>query len=141
MIYYAKIEKQKDGNYLVEFPELPGCVTEGKNKEDALKNAKEALDGWLAANCDRDLKIPSPTKRKGPPYFAVEVDLNIAFAVSLRLARAHLGLTQAQTAKKLGISQQAYAKLESPKKTNPSLSTLKKIAESLDISVDLKLVS
>lgn len=140
MIYFAKLGKQKNGSYLVEFPELPGCLTEGKNKADALENAKEALDGWLAANCDRDLNIHVPVGRKGSAYHAVEVDLNIAFAVKLRLVRAHLGITQAEAAKKLKISQQAYAKLESPKTTNPSLSTIKKIAGSLQVSV-LKLVS
>jgi predicted RNase H-like HicB family nuclease/DNA-binding XRE family transcriptional regulator len=140
MIYFAKLGKQKDGSYLVEFPELPGCLTEGKNKSEALANAKEALDGWLAANCDRDLNIHAPVSRKGSHYHAIEVDLNIAFAVKLRLLRAHLGLTQSAAAKKLRISQQAYAKLESPRTSNPSLSTIKKIADSLQVSV-LKLVS
>ncbi len=139
MIYFAKVGKQKDGSYLVEFPELPGCLTEGKSKADALENAKEALDGWLAANCDRDLSIHAPVNRKGSAYHPVEVDLNIAFAVKLRLVRAHLGMTQTEAAKKLKISQQAYAKLESPRTANPSLSTIKKIAESLQVSV-LKLV-
>lgn len=45
-----------------------------------------------------------------------------------------------RSGKKAEISQQAYAKLESPKTANPSLSTIKKIAESLEVSV-LKLVS
>jgi DNA-binding XRE family transcriptional regulator len=129
MIYFAKLGKQKDGSYLVEFPELPGCLTEGKNKSEA-----------LAANCDRDLNIHAPVSRKGSHYHAIEVDLNIAFAVKLRLLRAHLGLTQSAAAKKLRISQQAYAKLESPRTSNPSLSTIKKIADSLQVSV-LKLVS
>src|SRR5436190_14047316 len=98
MIYFARLGKQKDGTYLVEFPELPGCFTEAKNKVEALENAKEALDGWLAANCDRNLKIHSPVQRKGNSYHPVEVDLNIAFAVQLRLLRAHMGVTQAEAA-------------------------------------------
>jgi antitoxin HicB len=140
MIYYAKLSKQKEG-YLVEFPELPGCLTEGKTKESALKNAKEALNGWLAAHCDRDLAIALPTKRTGKNFAAVEVDLSVAFAISLRRSRAQHGLTQTQAAKKLGISQQAYAKLESAHTTNPSLSTIQKISKFLDLTVDFKIAS
>lgn len=140
MIYYAKMKKQS-GGWLVDFPELPGCATEGSSREEALFNAHEALNGWLAANCDRDLKIPAPVSRKGIAFQPVNVDLPVAFAIRLRSLRAHKGLTQAQAAKRLGISQQGYAKLESPTKTNPSLTTLQKISEALGIEVDVRLVS
>ena len=140
MIYYAKLSKQKEG-YLIEFTELPGCLTEGKTKESALKNAKEALNGWLAANCDRNLTIVLPVKRKGKSYSPIEVDLGVAFAISLRRSRAKDGLTQTQAAKKLGISQQAYAKLESAHTTNPSLSTIQKLTKFLDFTVDFKIAS
>lgn len=140
MIYFAKLTKQKDGSYLVEFPELPGCLTEGRNKAEALRYAKEALDGWLEVNCDRNLNFHGPIRRKGPAFYPIEVDLNIAFSVQLRLLRAALGVTQAEAAKKLKISQQAYAKLESARTANPSLSTIKKIAALLQVSV-LRLVS
>jgi len=141
MIYYAKLSKQKEGGFLVEFTELPGCLTEGKTKEAALKNAKEALNGWLAANCDRDLSIAPPAKRRGKNYSPVEVDLGVAFAISLRRSRAKYGLTQSQAAKKLGISQQAYAKLESAHTANPSLSTIQKLTKFLDFTVDFKIAS
>lgn len=140
MVYFAKVKKQKDSSYLVEFPELPGCLTEGRNKVEALKNAKEALDGWLEVNCNHNLNIQAPVRRKGSAFYPIEVDLNIAFSVQLRLLRADLGVTQAEAAKKLKISQQAYAKLESARTANPSLSTIKKIAISFQVSV-LRLVS
>jgi predicted RNase H-like HicB family nuclease len=33
--------------YAVTFPDLPGCVTVGYSREDAIEMAKEALDMWL----------------------------------------------------------------------------------------------
>jgi len=69
-----------------------------------------------------------------------ENELEYQIAKALIEARIKKGLTQADVAKKLRISQQAYAKLESPK-GNPSLDTLKRISEALDAEVDLKLVS
>ena len=59
--YPAKIKySREDKTYLVEFPDLPGCLTEGKNMDDAIHNAKEALTGYLASIFERNLKIPEP---------------------------------------------------------------------------------
>ena len=139
MIYYAKIQKQSDKSYLVEFPELEGCFTEGKNLADAKNQAKEALDAWIASNCDRNLNIPDPKERRSKTYYPIEVDIRITFPVMLRKARKKRRLSQTQVAKKLEISQQAYAKLETPQKANPSLLTIQKISEALELGFELRL--
>jgi predicted RNase H-like HicB family nuclease len=41
------IEKDEAGYFVVEVPALPGCLSQGKTKEEALKNIKEAIEGWL----------------------------------------------------------------------------------------------
>lgn len=141
MCYWAKIRLQKDKSYLVEFPELEGCLTEGRTLNEALENAKEALDGWLAARCDRALNIPNPVKHKNGKFHAIEVTLTVAFAVRLRKIRMKRGLSQAEVAKRLDISQQAYAKLETPLKTNPSLQTIERISSALDTDIEQLLVA
>ena len=141
MIYYAKIKKQTDETYLVEFPELSGCFTEGESLDDALEQAQEALDVWMTSNCDRNLNIPAPKERRSKNYYPVEVDIRIAFPIMLRKARKNRRMSQAQVAKKLDISQQAYAKLETPQKANPSLSTIQKLSEALELELQLKLVA
>ena len=45
--YYALFKKTSNA-IEVEFPDLSGCVTFGKNWEDALSNAEDALAAWLA---------------------------------------------------------------------------------------------
>lgn len=141
MRYWAKVIQQKDKSYLVEFPELGGCLTEGHTLNEALNRAKEALDGWLAARCDRDLNIPAAAKRKSRGFYAIEVSLTVAFAIRLRRLRMKRGLSQAEVAKRLEISQQAYAKLETPLKTNPSLQTIERISAALDADVDVLLAA
>ena len=136
MSYFAKIEQQKDKTFLVEFTGLEGCFTEGRTLDEALSNAKEALNGWLAARCDRELKIPKPKKPRGRNFHAIEVDLTIAFVIGLRRQRMKRGLSQAQVAKRLEISQQAYAKLETPSKANPSLQTIQRISTVLETDVN-----
>lgn len=141
MIYYAKITKQTDGNFLVEFPELKGCMTEGASKKNALEHAKEALDGWLAANCDRDLSIPEAKNRKGVNYHPVEVDVRVSFPIMLRRARKKRKLSQQKVADRLGITQQAYAKLETPLKSNPALATIQRLSEELDLDFKFTLAA
>lgn len=37
----------EDGYVVAECPELPGCVSQGRTREDALANIREAIEGWL----------------------------------------------------------------------------------------------
>ncbi|MBI2147865.1 type II toxin-antitoxin system HicB family antitoxin [Candidatus Woesearchaeota archaeon] len=44
------LEPQKEGGYTVYVPSLPGCISEGDTKEEALKNIKEAIELYLEAD-------------------------------------------------------------------------------------------
>jgi len=41
------LEPSEDGGYTVTVPSLPGCISEGENREEALKNIKEAIALYL----------------------------------------------------------------------------------------------
>jgi predicted RNase H-like HicB family nuclease len=41
--------RDEDGYWVVECPSLKGCVSQGKTKEEALANIKEAISGYVAA--------------------------------------------------------------------------------------------
>ena len=41
------LEPSEEGGYTVVVPSLPGCISEGNSKEDALKNIKEAVELYL----------------------------------------------------------------------------------------------
>ncbi len=46
------------GGYTVEVPSLPGCVTEGDTVEEALANARDAIDLYIATQRDLGRDIP-----------------------------------------------------------------------------------
>ncbi|MFZ1019559.1 MAG: type II toxin-antitoxin system HicB family antitoxin [Minisyncoccia bacterium] len=48
---------QKDGGYTVTVPSLPGCISEGDNFEEALKNIKEATSLYLETMKENKTKI------------------------------------------------------------------------------------
>ena len=41
------IKPGKDGFWLAECPSLPGCISQGQSKTDAIKNIQEAIKGYL----------------------------------------------------------------------------------------------
>ena len=40
------------GGYVVEFPDLPDCVTEGKDLEQAIEMAVDAANGWISGELE-----------------------------------------------------------------------------------------
>jgi predicted RNase H-like HicB family nuclease len=48
----------EDGWWLAEVPSLPGCLTQGESKEEALENIKEAIEGYIESLEMRGLSIP-----------------------------------------------------------------------------------
>lgn len=49
MIFHVVLETAEDGWIVAECPALPGCVSQGKDEEEALANIKEAITAWLWA--------------------------------------------------------------------------------------------
>jgi predicted RNase H-like HicB family nuclease len=41
------LERSKDGGYTVYVPSLPGCISEGATREEALSNIREAIKLYL----------------------------------------------------------------------------------------------
>jgi predicted RNase H-like HicB family nuclease len=59
--YYAAFVPAEDGRVSVFFPDVPGCVTWGKDIDDALAMSLEALEGHLEALADDGDPIPKPS--------------------------------------------------------------------------------
>ncbi len=130
LFYNARIKYIKeDKSYLVEFPDLPGCFTEGDSLEEAMHNAREALTGYLASIFERNYKIPKTSKLRGKNIHMIEPEPEVSVPIILRKLREKNKLTQQDIAKVLGISYQAYQRLEKPGKSNPTLKTLERLAK------------
>ena len=49
MMFQVTLEKAADGWIVAECPALPGCVSQGRDEEEALENIREALTAWMWA--------------------------------------------------------------------------------------------
>ena len=133
--YPALFELDEDGvSYNVTFPDLEGCVTYGSNLEDAKKNAQEALSVYLESLDSRSEKIPDASNLKGANVVNITPDIRIAFAIQIKQIRAKKGLTQKDVADMLGIGWASYQRIENPRRTNPTLTTIHRLEQVFDVS-------
>lgn len=61
-IYPAIFEKAAEGGFIVRFPDLDGCWTEGETEAEAYSNAQEALEMWLDVKLEDYEELPDPSK-------------------------------------------------------------------------------
>ncbi|WP_461257866.1 type II toxin-antitoxin system HicB family antitoxin [Treponema sp. R80B11-R83G3] len=58
-VYPAIFHRNKDESYTITYPDLPGCISEGKTLGNAMYMAQSALTQWIGYLADKKQKIPS----------------------------------------------------------------------------------
>lgn len=62
MEYIVTIYEDEDGMYVVECPAIPGCISQGKTREEALDNIREAIEGCLEVRKEEGLPLTIETE-------------------------------------------------------------------------------
>ncbi len=62
LVYPAIFTPCEEGGYVVEVPDLPGCVTEGDSLAEAISMGEDAASGWVLEELERGQKAPTPRK-------------------------------------------------------------------------------
>lgn len=60
MKYRVLIEPDEDGVFVAHVPALPGCVSQGSSRAEALTNIREAIEGYLDSLRAHGEPIPPP---------------------------------------------------------------------------------
>ena len=63
-IYPAIFHPNNDGSYTITYPDLPGCISEGKTLGNAMHMAQSALTQWIEYLKDKKQEIPSASSVK-----------------------------------------------------------------------------
>lgn len=64
MKYRILIEQDEDGIYIVECPSLPGYISQGKTRGEALLNIQDAIKGYLKSMRKHDEPVPPPIEEE-----------------------------------------------------------------------------
>jgi antitoxin HicB len=59
------LSKEDGGGYLIEFPDLPGCMSDGETIDEAINHGKEAIQAWIETANEMNRSIPKPGELEG----------------------------------------------------------------------------
>lgn len=54
------LTKEEGGGYLIEFPDLPGCLSDGETIDETIENGQDAILAWMEAARQMKRAIPKP---------------------------------------------------------------------------------
>ena len=63
MRFTVTIERDEDGIWVVECPSIPGCVSQGKTRQEALENIREAIRLCLEVRAEQGLPLTVETSQ------------------------------------------------------------------------------
>ena len=61
MKFATIMDRDEDGMWVIECPSIPGCVSQGRTREEALENIREAIAGCLEVRAERGLPLTVET--------------------------------------------------------------------------------
>jgi antitoxin HicB len=64
---YARVitplSNEDGGGYMISFPDLPGCISDGETENEALGKGRDAFLAWVSATKDMGKQVPAPDWR------------------------------------------------------------------------------
>jgi antitoxin HicB len=108
--YPAKLTAQREGGFVVTFPDIPEAITQGEDKEDALLHGRDALESALGFYFDAFRVVPPPSpRRRGQEY--VELPSSVAAKVLLLNELIQQKVRPAELARRLNTTPQEVNRL------------------------------
>ena len=110
MRYPAHLELQKEGGYVVTFPDIPEAITQGEGVNDALSHAADVLESALDYYIEEGMPIPAPSKLKRGQHL-VELPASYAAKILLLNEMAAQKVRPAELARRLKMTRQEVNRL------------------------------
>ncbi len=64
------LSDDEGGGWLISYPDLPGCMSDGESPEEAMVNGKDALSAWLKAAAEVGREVPDPGEMPSGKFIA-----------------------------------------------------------------------
>ncbi len=112
-VYPCVLSPEEGGGFYVTFPDVPGALTGGKDRSEALAMAEDALTAALAGYVRQHWDIPVPSAVVDGQEL-VAVSPVVAAKLALYTAMRRQGISKTALAKRLGLSEAAARKLVDP---------------------------
>jgi antitoxin HicB len=112
LAYTITLEPDDNGTLLVTCPDLPGVITFGTDRADAVRHAQDAIEEWLAGVIDDGLAIPLPKRKaSGPDQAIATTSALTTLKVELYRALRAAAITRAELGRRLGWKRESVDRL------------------------------
>ena len=112
--YPTHVRRDRAGFYLVTFPDLPRCATDGRSLEEAMAEAADALEEAVAHRMRAGLDIPPPSRPKKGQR-PVSLSAQMAAKAALYLAVRVAGVSNSELARRLGVGEAEVRRMLDPR--------------------------
>jgi antitoxin HicB len=90
------LSKDDGGGYLVEYPDLPGCVSDGDTPEEAVRNGRDAVLAYIRSCVKHGDPVPPPSSTGRAA--------RVPDKINVKQIRARTRLSQAEFARRFGFN-------------------------------------
>lgn len=63
MTFTVTLDRDEDGVWIVQCPSIPGCVSQGRSREEALTNIREAISACLDVRAEKGMPLTVETRQ------------------------------------------------------------------------------
>ncbi|HEX3152510.1 MAG TPA: type II toxin-antitoxin system HicB family antitoxin [Gemmataceae bacterium] len=63
MKFLVSLERDEDGVWVIECPSIPGCVSQGATRDEAIANIKDAIQACLEVRAERGMPLTIETRQ------------------------------------------------------------------------------
>jgi predicted RNase H-like HicB family nuclease len=78
---WIHIYRGKDGNWIAKCDSLPGCISQGKTRKEAIAHIEEAIAGYLAALEEDNLPVPKKGRNRTKPALTIQLKISTRMCV------------------------------------------------------------
>jgi antitoxin HicB len=147
---YLGVIEPAPNNYSGFVPDVPGAIGIADTRDATMKSLSEGLALALQDLHERGLPVPVPSDRANlnldeyepeEPYEIVSVSPAKMNPVSIEIEKAleSAGMTQAELARRMGVSRSVVSRITDPFYFGHTVSTLRRVADALGVDLEVRL--
>jgi len=78
------LSEEEGGGYLISFPDLPGCISDGDTIEETIKNGIDAMNSWIGTAKEFNDSIPEPGSSQASGRFVQRLPKSLHVRLATR---------------------------------------------------------
>lgn len=93
-----QLSEEEGGGYLISFPDLPGCISDGDTIEETIENGIDAMNSWIETSKEFSDSIPEPGSSQASGRFVQRIPKSLHARLAARAKQEGVSMNSLVTA-------------------------------------------